>query len=282
MLDYRMDTFLMVCDTMNYREAAQRLHITQPAVTQHIQFLEREYGCTLFLYQNRTLQKTDAAKELEQYARAMRCNDHNVRRLLHTQGVQELRIGATKTIGDYVLPEQIARCLSRQDAALTLIVDNTERLLQLLDTDSLDFAIVEGCFDKRRYDSHCLREEPFVGICQKGHPFSGRAVTVDELLKQPLIYREPGSGTRAILEQLLQGNNESISRFSRQICISSFKLILELVRKGFGVSFVYQVLADSDPGVDVFRLRGGAISRQFNLVWLHGADVRQKIELFFA
>ena len=56
MLDHRTETFMAVCSVMNYREAAELLHITQPAVTQHIQFLEKEYGCRLFLYEK---QKTD-------------------------------------------------------------------------------------------------------------------------------------------------------------------------------------------------------------------------------
>lgn len=55
MLDHRTETFMAVCSVMNYREAAELLHITQPAVTQHIQFLEKEYGCRLFLYENRKL-----------------------------------------------------------------------------------------------------------------------------------------------------------------------------------------------------------------------------------
>lgn len=282
MLDYRMDTFLTVCDTMNYREAAERLHITQPAVTQHIQFLEREYGCTLFTYRSRTLAKTPAAEILEQSARAMRYNDRDVRQRLRGARVQALRLGATKTIGDYVLPQHIERYLRKNSAALTLVVDNTARLLHLLDTDKLDFAIVEGFFDKERYDSRCLREEPFVGICQKGHPFAGRQIALSELLCETIIHREAGSGTRAILEQQLRSYNESLSRFAGQICISSFQLILELVRKGFGVSFVYQVLADSDPQLDTFRLQADPVVRQFNLVWLRQADVQQKIELFFS
>ena len=97
MLDHRTDTFLTLCDTMNYREAAERLHISQPAVTQHIQFLEREYGRRLFSYENRVLQKTEAAQILERYLRAMRYNDKELRQRLSGGTVRELRIGATKT-----------------------------------------------------------------------------------------------------------------------------------------------------------------------------------------
>ena len=58
MLDHRIETFMTVCSVMNYRKAAEILHITQPAVTQHIHYLEKEYDCRLFLYENRKLIKT--------------------------------------------------------------------------------------------------------------------------------------------------------------------------------------------------------------------------------
>ena len=133
MLDHRIETFLTLCDVMNYRETAELLHITQPAVTQHIQFLERAYDCRLFVYESRRLVKTDAARMLEEYARAMRAQEQTMRQKMQSGGIQELKIGATKTIGDYVITEQIHLYLSTKENALTLIVDNTEHLLKLLE-----------------------------------------------------------------------------------------------------------------------------------------------------
>lgn len=281
MLDHRIDTFLTLCEVMNYREAAEQLHITQPAVTQHIQFLERVYDCRLFRYENRRLVKTEAAVTLEEYARAMRCQEETLHQKLRDGGIRELKIGATKTIGDYVIRDQIHHFLGNKENALTLIVDNTEHLLKLLEENQLDFAIIEGYFDKKRFDSRLFRREPFVGICRKGHPFSGREISVSELLEETIIHREEGSGTRAILEEKLQGYNESLSRFKRHICISSFRLILDLVKEGFGVSFVYQILAQSDPDIGTFSLQGEPIVREFNVVYLKHTDMQEKIGLFF-
>ena len=70
MLDYRIDTFLTLCESMNYRKAAEILHISQPAVTQQIHYLESQFGQKLFAYKNRRLVKTEAAVILEKYARA--------------------------------------------------------------------------------------------------------------------------------------------------------------------------------------------------------------------
>lgn len=281
MLDYRIDTFLTLCDCMNYRKTADILHVSQPAVTQQIHYLENLYGRKLFLYENHRLVKTDAAVILEKYARAAKLQDQDLREKLENNHIKSLKIGATKTIGDYCLRENIHRYLRNPENALTLIVDNTEHLLKLLEENELDFAVIEGFFDKAYFDNILLRREPFVGICRKDHPFAGREVTIDELLQETIIHREDGSGTRAILEQELSGYNESLQRFQRHICISSFKLILDLVKQGFGVSFVYNILADSDPELAKFSIRGESVVREFNIVYLKYADIREKIRWFF-
>ena len=77
MLDFRTETFLMVCETMNFTEAARRLHITQPAVSQHIHFLEKEYDARLFSYHNKQLYMTDAGEILKKRLMTMK-NDQLV------------------------------------------------------------------------------------------------------------------------------------------------------------------------------------------------------------
>lgn len=280
MLDYRIETFLTVCDYMNYHKTAEALGLTQPAVTQQIRFLENKYECKLFEYKSHKLYKTDAAVVLEQYARAIRQKETVLLEKLQPEEIHELRIGATKTIGDYFLPDYIHRFLTNKRNALNLVVDNTSHLLNLLEANQLDFAIVEGFFDKSRYDSMLLRREPFVGICNKNHPFAGREVSIPELLQETIIHREDGSGTRAILEKELSGYNESLQRFKRRISISSFKLILDMVKRGHGISFVYNILADSDPEVAKFTLKNEHVVREFNIVYLKYSDMEENIRYF--
>lgn len=281
MLDYRIHTFLVLCECMNYRRAAEILHISQPAVTQQIHHLEQLYHQKLFIYEKHKLQLTEAGILLEQYARSASLHEQGLMEKLADPTVRRLRVGATKTIGNYVLREDIRRYLCREDQSLTLIVDNTKHLLQMLEENQLDFAVVEGYFDHAYFDSQLLKKEPFVGICPKGHPFAGREVSFAELFRETIIHREEGSGTLAILEQKLRSYNESLDRFCRKICISSFPVILDLVKHGFGVSFVYQVLADSDPDVAQFTIQGEPIVREFNIVYLKHADLQEKISWFF-
>lgn len=281
MLDFRLETFLCVCDTMNYCKTAEQLHITQPAVTQHIHHLEQKYGCKLFQYENRKLKKTEAAAILEQYARPIKVREGDLLRKMHRRALHHLQIGATKTISECVIGPYAKRFLEDEDNTLCLLVDNTERLLSLLDACRLDFALIEGYFDKSRYGSTFFSLEPFVGVCARSHPFAGRSVSISDILSQTLLCREEGSGTRAVLEHTLLNYNESTEHFKRRICISSFPIILDYVRDGMGISFVYKVLADH-AGLATFTLENCRIQQEFNFVYLPGTDAEEKIRKFIA
>ena len=251
-MDQRLETFLMLCATMNYRKAAEQLHLTQPAVTKQIQALEALYGVRLFTYDSRKLRKTAQGETLEIYAISQRYQDEELRRALKRQEKTSLRIGATKSIGDYILPPQIGRFLQEPDNELFFTVDNTAHLLAQLEGGELDFVVLEGIFDKSRYESFLLRSEPYIGVCAKEHPFAGREVAMTELFSERLILREPGSGTRNILERELQQCGYTDEAFHTNICISSFKLIRDLVRAGQGVSFLYEAVIKDDTQIAHF------------------------------
>lgn len=251
-MDQRLETFLMLCATMNYRKAAEQLHLTQPAVTKQIQALEALYGVRLFTYDSRKLRKTAQGETLEIYAISQRYQDEELRRALKRQEKTSLRIGATKSIGDYILPPQIGRFLQEPDNELFFTVDNTAHLLAQLEGGELDFVVLEGIFDKSRYESFLLRSEPYIGVCAKEHPFAGREVAMTELFSERLILREPGSGTRNILERELQQCGYTVEAFHANICISSFKLIRDLVRAGQGVSFLYEAVVKDEAQIAHF------------------------------
>ena len=123
------------------------------------------------------------------------------RSLTQNKGVS-LSIGATKTIGEYVIGDHVSAFLSEPDHRISVTVENTETLLTDLSAGKIDFALIEGYFDRSRYASRLYRKEPFVGLCGKSHPFAGRTITLDELWDQDLILREAGSGTRDGFESI--------------------------------------------------------------------------------
>lgn len=124
-MDQKLETFLTLCKTMHYGRAAELLHLSQPAVSKHIQALEAQYGVRLFTYQARRLQKTREGDLLEQYAFSLRYNEEMLLARLHEKSKTLLRIGATKSIGDYILLPEIRRFLAKPDQQLHFLVDNT-------------------------------------------------------------------------------------------------------------------------------------------------------------
>ncbi len=280
-MDTKLQTFLVLCKTMNYRMAAEQLHLTQPAVTKQIQSLEKLYGTKLFQYDGSKLHKTEKCHILEEYALSLQYNYEELMLRMHEKKKPLLRIGATKTIGDYILGRDVTNYLSVSDQRLSLVVDNTERLLSMLDTNQLDFAAVEGLFNKKKYDYKLLREEPFLGVCLKKHKFSGRCITLEELFKESIIIREAGSGTRNIFERQLMNIGYDLKSFNKITFISSFKLIRELVLNNLGISFVYKAVIENDDRFGTFKVDNITGTHEFNIVYLKNTNAGKLVDIFF-
>ena len=247
MMDPRWNTFLAVCETMNYTRAAENLNITQPAVTHHIHYLEDHYGCRLFSYEGKILRLTEAGMRLREFTRSMAYNSKKVEATMAAPAPISLRVGASKTIGEYVIAPRVERFLrSQPEASFSLLVDNTQVLLRALEAGQLDFALVEGFFDRSRYDAQLCRQEAFFGVCAPQHRLAGRAVPLDEITGERLILREPGSGTRAIFEEALHRQNYTLDSFPSVVTISDFSTIKSLVADGLGLSFLYAPVVEQE------------------------------------
>ena len=272
MLDPRLYTFLVLCDTMNYTRAAQRLCITQPAVTHHIHFLEDHYGCRLFLYQGKTLSLTPAGERLRELARSLAYNSSKMERAVSAARPVFLRVGATRTIGEYVVAPLVERFLrAHPEGSCTLTVDNTRALLGALEAGELDFALVEGFFDREKYSSRLYRREEFLGVCHPAHPLAGRQVSLEEVLGERLVVREEGSGTRAILEEALRRHNCTLKSFRGVVTIGDLSVIKALVEQGLGVSFLYRPAAEGELArgtLASFSLGEEPLEGAFSFVWL--------------
>lgn len=280
MLNYRIKTFLELYEILNYRETAEKLNLTQPAVTQHIQALENEYGCKLFIYDHKKLHKTESADKLALYARSMLYNDKKLREDLKENKPKILRVGATKTIGEYVICEKVSNYLSNPSNTLSLTVDNTKNLLKKLENDEIDFALVEGNFDKNRYGYRTFLNEPFVGMCASDHPFSGKEIEINNIFDNTIILREEGSGTRSIFDYILTQSGYCEENFKRCVYISNFTMICNLVRQNKGISFAYKAVADSFSGISTFTIKNKPITHDFNFVFLKHTKADSLIDKF--
>ena len=279
-MDQKLHTFLMLCQTMNYRLAAERLHLSQPAVTKQIQSLEQHLQTKLFYYDGHILHKTEKCLLLERYAISQQFQFEELQLAILDKKRQRLRIGATKTIGDYVLIDSIKDYLRSPEHELSLVVDNTKHLLQMLDENRLDFAVIEGSFSKTKYDSYLLRMEPFVGICAQSSPLCGQIVSVEELLKETIIVREDGSGTRKIFEERLNANGYNLNDFHRTVSISSFVSIKALVADGIGISFLYDSVVFGESDIGSFSVTGITDPHAFHVVYTRNTNAGSYAEDF--
>lgn len=282
MLDHRVHTFLTLCREMNYRKTAAALNMTQPGVTQHIQYLERHYGVRLFTYNGRLLDRTPEAEVLKRHFESIMAEEQAIHFELAQPKQQLLKVGATKTIGEFVLVPTVRRFLADPNHRLDLVVDNTETLLGMLERSELDFAVVEGVFDRAGFGHHLYRREEFVGICGKDHPFAGKTVSVSDIFAQTLILREQGSGTRKILEQAIYERGFALSRFERTVSASNFSVIAALVAKDNAITFAYRPVAAHNPDLAVFEVEDMVLPGEFNFVYCNEHLARQKIDLLFA
>ena len=279
-MDSKLRTFLILCQTMNYRLAAERLHLSQPAVTKQIQSLEQALQTKLFSYDGHTLHKTEECLLLERYAISQQYQFEELQLAMAEKKRLKLRIGATKTIGDYVLLDAIREYLREPSHELSLVVDNTKHLLQMLDESQLDFAIIEGTFSKTKYDFYLLRMEPFVGICSKNSPLCGKHLTVGELLDQTIIVRESGSGTRRIFEERLMATGYEVSDFRREVSISSFVSVKALVAAGIGISFLYRSVVAGEENIGTFTVDGITEPHPFHVVYTRNTAAKRYAEQF--
>ncbi len=277
MLDFRMDTFLAVCRCMNYTRAAEMLNITQPAVSQHIRYLEEEYQTKLFVQRGKKIELTESGKLLRQAVLRMQ---HDVLHLKKEIGKQQgkrrkLCFGATFTIGEHLVPERLPRLLAEYPGlSVEIRLGNTIGLLESLNKGELEFAIVEGNFAKQEYAHMLYKKEPFLAVCAPCHHFVKEPDSLEQLLSETLLVREEGAGNREILERTLQGKNLSLDDFAGCIEINDIQAIKELVMRDVGIGFLYQAAAERElreGSLKQIVLSDFQILHDMAFVWMKGS-----------
>ena len=281
MLDSRIFTFLTLYKEMNYRRTAKLLNMTQPGVTQHIQHLEKLYGVRFFSYEAHRLRRTREAEIFKRHLDSIIAEEKAMRGEFSDSKQLLLNIGATKTVGEFVLVDTVKRFLSCPDHSLNYIIDNTESLLKMLDEGELDFAVVEGIVDKSRYGYRLFKKENFVGICGKNHPFAGKEIPIEDIFKETLLIREKGSGTRNLLEQAIRDRGFSLESFSRSVSLSNFSVITELLEQERSITFAYAPILQQRESLRSFRVKDMQIEGEFNFIYCNRAIAEEKISQFF-
>ena len=244
MQDFRVETFLTVCRTMNYTRAAEVLNITQPAVSQHIAYLEKAYGARLFDYRGKRLALTEAGELARTTLSTMVHDEHLLRERIAAAvsgACITMSVGLTLTAGEYLVAAPLADYLAkRPDICATVRSGGTRELLALLEAGEIDCAFVEGMFDRSAYEWDVYRRERFVCVCAADHTLARGHHRIEDVLSEHLLVREPGSGTRAVLEHALATRNLSLEGFQQTSMVESLDVIKIFVARGLGIAFLYE------------------------------------------
>ena len=288
MIDFRHETFLALCEIKSYTKTAEYLHITQPAVSQHIKYLENLYNGKLFTYTGKELSLTDRGRKLYDYTKRIAVDCKKIKDDLTDYKNTVISFGATLTIGEYIMPDIISHIMKvRPDIHFNMYVENTSILLKKLENGDISFAVIEGFFDKSRYDYSLFRNEPFIGICAPDCIHAKESCSVESLLDNRLILREKGSGTRAIFENVLFEKNLSPESFNGTLEIGSLNAIKKLVSRNSGISFMYYAAAGEEisrGNLSQMKLSNWNVAHEFNFVYtkdsIHRYEIEHIIELF--
>lgn len=277
MQDFRIKTFLKVCETMHFTQAAQQLGLTQPAVSQHIHFLETAYGVKLFTYQGKKLFLTSAGRLLREYALTRQHDETFLKAKLCAAATSRrtLSFGATLTVAEFVLPSRLAAYLKQNPSAhLKLTVANTGRLLDGLDNGTLDMALVEGYFSRKKYASRVYTRERYIAVCAPSYPLPQKPLSLESLLGERLLLREEGSGTREVLVKHLEARSLSIEDFAATAEIGDIHTIKQLAIQGCGVCFLYEAAVREELYTGRLReidLPDIQIAHDFSFIWRKGS-----------
>ncbi len=286
MIDFRHQTFLKLCQIKNYTKTAQKLHITQPTVSQHIKHLEEYYQVKLFNYSGKKLKITEAGKKLYQYTARMIADSRKIKNILQQKNeFQNIKFGATLSIGEFVMPEILIKAMNQNPQLnFDMLVENTQTLIEKLKKGEINFAILEGFFDKSKFGHQLFSKENFIGVSSFQSKYCSYELELEDLLNSCLILRENGSGTRDILEQLLYENNLRKESFKNVIEIGNMSAIKNMVAENKGITFMYRAAAEKELKKNLLaplKIIDFEVKREFNFVYLKDSVFAEEYQKYF-
>lgn len=267
--------FLAAAEAQSFSGAARKLFLTQPAVSQQIQALERRLKVELFERKGGRIFLTADGRALVPLARemtelAVQIEENMAARRGVVAG--KLRIGCTTTPGKYVLPRLVGSFCSRYpEVKISVEVIGRSRLAPLLQRQEINFGIMSGQtgIDDLVYDE--LMDDELVLIVPVGHPFSGcSAVPLDRLRGETIILREEHSGTRITLIEGLERAGLRMDELRiAPVEFGAAEAVIAAVESGCGISWVSRIVAAraSDTGkINIVDVDGVRLHRMVYLV----------------
>ena len=288
MEDHKLRVFCTVAETGSFSKASEIIHLTQPAVSLQIQALEELYETKLFDRTSSSVILTPSGEILYKYAKEILT--------LYSQAEKDIgeitglvkgsiSIGASTTIGNYLLPLVISDFkIENPKIKIHLLVGNTKRVVDLLNAGNLDIGIVEGEIKKYKIISEKLISDEMMLIIPSEHPWAKKKdISMLDIIKEPFIFREEGSGTRQVIEKYLNKRGITTQKMNISTILGSTEAIKEAVARGIGMSIVskWTVRKEIKSGeLKTILFKEGRMLRDFSLIFNKNTVTSYAVEEF--
>ena len=271
----QLRSFVEVAEVGTFTRAAERLHLAQPSLSRQISALEQDLGSPLFHRGRGGSLLTAAGEALHARARELFAVEQSAEaelRALRGLDGGELRVGASTTVATYLLFPYLARFREANPrVALRVASANTRSIARALLERRLDVALVEGPVRHSRLDVVPWRADELVVIMPPAHRLARkRSIQLRELASEPLIEREPGSGTRKVAERALAAHGVTPTV---TLQLGSTEAIKQAVAAGLGLAFVSRFAVEDQVAlgrIAAVRVREAALGRSLTELRLRG------------
>jgi DNA-binding transcriptional LysR family regulator len=283
--NFKLKVFRVVADNLNYRRAADELHITQPAVTAQIRSLEESLGIALFDRVGRETSLTQAGVTLLPYVRQIEAVTNDaIAALAPFGGLEgvELSIGASHTIADYLLPALLPHLLQEwPKLRIHVTSGSTNDVLQALTFHQVGIALIEAPAHRPDLKVEAFGKDELTLIVKPDHQWVKKPfVKAADLVQEPILLREVGSGTGHCVEDYLERNGILRQQLQTFLDMNSTEGIISAVEAGLGIAFV-PILALEKAlklgTVKAIPLDNGPIRRELSIALLNGPDPKGPI-----
>lgn len=291
MPDFRLRVFQAVARHLSFTKAAQELFITQPAVTKHIRELETSYGQRLFERRGNRVSLTTAGALLLSHAdevEVLHERLQNQLHALHDEAAGRLRLGASTTLAQYVLPPILPGFQAQYPRVeLTLLNGNSEQIADALIRGNIDLGFVEGQVKNRDLHYELLLDDELVAV-RRAHPakLPPKPLPLATVLQQPLVLRERGSGTLEVLEYGLRAHKIKLADLTVALYLDNtegIKSYLEAAPNCLGFVSRRALTKEVAAGrLEVVPVEDFHLSRRFEVVWVQGQPLSAQAQRFLS
>lgn len=274
MLDaHQLNVFLIAAETLNFTQAAARLHMTQPSVSQHIQALERHFDMELFVRTGRHIELSDAGLRLLPMARDLVNSSIMIEEMMESlkgEVYGHLQVGCSTTPGKYILPQLLAHYHKEHPKVrVTCTVTNQAESLRMLLENQTHIALTSlPQEDYRDIQFENFMVDHIVLIAPLDHPWALKeTINPMELCEADLIVREPSSGTQIAVEAEMRKFGITLADLKVILTLGNSEAIALAVQEGLGVGFVSSMVIN--------KLVYGKVAS----IKVEGFDVRRNIQI---